>query len=144
MNTIKILLLLLSFSILISCKLTEKEKFEKILKSKELFIQQNIYGGYVGYAERKFHVKEGENETLMIIEPGTDNQTFIQIEEKKELLKSFIKEAFKTNNPDKKMSNSCFIGVDFEYIFKSGNITLKLRPDNKTHSIFNQIIQSGK
>ncbi|PXY01480.1 hypothetical protein DF185_08325 [Marinifilum breve] len=144
MKAIKILLILLSFSFLTSCELTEEEKLQKILTCENLFIQQNIYGGIVGYGERKFHLKEGKHETLLIIEPGTDYQTFIRMEGKKKLLKLFIKEAFKTNNPGKKMSNSCLTGVDFEYIFKSGNTTLTLRPDERTNSIFNQIIYEGK
>jgi hypothetical protein len=124
--------------------MTNKEKFEKILNAEELYIQENIYGGIIGYGEREFHLKKGKHETLMILELGTDYQTFVRMEDKKELFKSFIKEAYKSHVPEKKMSSSCMTGVDFEYIFKSGNTKLTLRPDEKTHSIFNQIIYDEK
>jgi len=124
--------------------MTDEEKLDKILNSEELSIQQNTYGGLAGYSEQEFHLKIGEYETLLIVDEGTDYQTFVQMEEKKELLKSFILEAYKTNNPDKKMSNSCLTGIDSEYILKSGLTTLKLRPDEKCDSIFGQIIYNNK
>ncbi|WMI68240.1 hypothetical protein [Mangrovimonas sp. YM274] len=120
--------------------MTDQEKLDKILSSEELTIQRNIYGGIAGYYEQKFNLIEGDYEKLIIIEKGTDYQTFVRMEKKMDLLKSFIANAYKTNNPDKKMSNSCITGIDSEYIIKSGFTTLKLRPDQDSDSIFELII----
>jgi len=140
MKKAKTLFFFLVILSLYSCSMTDKEKLDKILNSEELFIQWNVYGGYAGYSEQEFHLKNGEYEKLLIIDEGTDYQTFVQMEEKKELLKLFILEAYKTNIPEKKMSNSCVTGIDSEYVFKSGLTNLKLRPNGKCDSIFSLIV----
>lgn len=142
MNITKVTFLLICISYLSSCKTTNKEKLKKIISSNEVIFQENAYGGIAGYSERKFHFKRSESETLLIIDTGTDYQTFIPMDNKKELFISFIKEAYKTNNPGKKLSNSCMTGVDFEYIFKCSCTTLKLRPDLKASSILHQLIHT--
>lgn len=140
MKTVNILFYLIGISFFSSCMMTDQEKLDKILKSDELVIQQNTYGGIAGYSEQMFHLKKGEYDTLMIINEDTDYQTFIQMNKKKELLKLFIKEAYNTNKPNNEMSNSCMTGIDLEYILKNGFTTLTLRPDEKCDSIFNLII----
>jgi len=140
MKTLNILFYLIGILIFSSCTLSDEEKLDKILNSEELTIQQNTYGGIAGYYEQVFNLKKGEYESLLIIDEGTDYQTFVRMDEKKELLKSFIKDAYESNNPNKEMSNSCVTGIDSEYILKSGWTTLKVRPDKKCDSIFNLIV----
>jgi hypothetical protein len=140
MKTVKLLFFIIGILILSSCSRADEEKLYKILNSQDLTIQQNIYGGIAGYSEQTFSMKKGEYETLLIIDQGTDYQTFVRMDEKKELLKSFIKKAYETNNPNKEMSNSCFTGIDSEYILKSGFVTLTFRPNKKCDSIFNLIV----
>ncbi len=120
----------------------DEEKLDKILNSEELTIQQNTFGGITGYYEQIFHLKKGEYESLLLIDEGTDYQTFVRIQEKKELLKLFIRKAYESNNPDKKMSNSCLTGINSEYIIRSGWTTLTLRPDEKCDSIFSLIVDN--
>jgi hypothetical protein len=140
MKTIRTFFFVIGILSLSSCSMTNDEKLDKILNSEEIFIQQNTYGGIAGYYEQEFHLKKGEYETLLILDEGTDYQTFIRMEDKKGILKSFINEAYKTDKPNRKMSNSCMTGIDSEYILKSGLTTLKLRPDEKCDSIFGLII----
>ena len=137
LNFAKYLILIL---LLASCSMTDEEKLDKILRSEELTIQQNTYGGIAGYYEQEFNLIKSDYEPLIIIDKGTDYQTFVRMEEKMDLLKTFITTTYQTNNPDRKMSNSCMTGLDSEYIFKSGFTTLKLRPDKESDSIFGLII----
>lgn len=120
--------------------MTDKEKLEEVLNSEELTIQKNTYGGIAGYYEQNFHFKKGEYESLLIIDEGTDYQTFVQMNQKRDLLILFINEAYKANNPNKKMSNSCMTGVDSEYLINSNGTMLTFTPDEKCDSIFNLII----
>ena len=140
MKTIKILFFLFGILTFSSCSMTDEEKLDEILNSEELTIQQNTFGGIAGYYEQTFHLKKGEYESLLLIDEGTDYQTFVRMDEKKELLKLFIREAYESNNPNKKMSNSCLTGIDSEYILKSGWTTVTLRPDEKCDSIFSLIV----
>lgn len=140
LKTVKLLFWLVGILAFSSCSKTDEQKLETILNSDELTIQQNTYGGIAGYSEQIFKLKKGEYELLLIIDEGTDYQTFVRMDEKKELLKSFIRDAYENNNPNKEMSNSCVTGIDSEYILKSGLTTLKLRPDEKCDSIFNLIV----
>jgi hypothetical protein len=123
-----------------SCSISDAEKLDKILNAEELLIQQKNYGGVAGYYERTFCLKKTETETLMIVDKGSDYQTFVRMDEKKELLKLFIHKAYESNNPNKEMSNSCLTGIDTEYILRSGFTVLTLRPDASCDSIFNLII----
>jgi len=128
------------FFMTISCNKTDSAKIDRILNADEFYVQQNTYGGIAGYREQHFHVKKGEYETLMIIDEGTDYQTFVRMEGKGDLLKAFLNEAIATNDPKKTMSNSCVTGIDSEYIIKNGLTTLTLRPSTKSDSIFNLIV----
>lgn len=136
-KTLTYFLVILAFS---NCSMTDEEKLNKILDSEELTIQLNTFGGIVGYHEQIFRLKKGEHESLMLINEGTDYQTFVRMEEKKELLKSFILEAYQSNNPNRQMSNSCLTGIDSEYIIKSGWTSLTFRPNEKCDSIFGLIV----
>lgn len=131
---------LLALVVTISCSMTDEEKIARILSSDELYIQQNTYGGLAGYHEQYFHIKQSEYEGLMIIDEGTDYQTFVRMDEKRELLKAFLKEAVESTDSEKTMSNSCVTGIDSEYIIKSGLTKLTLRPNAKCDSIFNLIV----
>ena len=144
MKTVKLLFFIFGILIFSSCSKTDEEKLNTILNSEELTIQQNTYGGIAGYSEQIFNLKKGQYESLLIIDEGTDYQTFVRMDEKKELLKSFIRNAYESNTPNKEMSNSCVTGIDSEYILKSGWTTLKLRPNAKCDSIFNLIVYDKK
>lgn len=140
MKKIKLFFYIIGILIFSSCSMTDEEKLAEIISSEELIIQQNIYGGIAGYYEQEFNLIKGEYEPLLIIDKGTDYQTFVRMKNKMDLLKSFINTAYETNNPDRKMSNSCMTGVNSEYIFKSGFTSLKLRPNEECDSIFGLII----
>jgi len=140
MKTVKLFFWIMAILVISSCSKTDEEKLDTILNSDEITIQRNTYGGIAGYSEQIFNLKKGEYESLLIIDIGTDYQTFVRMDEKKELLKSFIRDAYESHNPNKEMSNSCVTGIDSEYILKSGWTTLKLRPDEKCDSIFNLIV----
>ena len=81
---------------------------------------------------------------MLIKNEGTDYQTFVQIDNERKLLKEFIIEAYKSNNPEKEMSNSCIGGVDTEYLLKSGLTSMKFRPNEKCDSIFHLILKGTK
>ncbi|MFY0675260.1 MAG: hypothetical protein JXQ87_17830 [Bacteroidia bacterium] len=140
MKVNKLLFFIFGICIFSSCGKTDQEKLDKILKSEELTIQQNTFGGIAGYSEQVFNLKNGEYESLLIIDKGTDYQTFVRMDEKEELLKTFIIKAYESSNLDKEMSNSCVTGIDTEYILKSGLTTLVLRPNKKCDSLFNAIV----
>lgn len=125
-----------------TCYQTDNERaLNAILNAEELTIQLNSYGGLVGYHEQHFHLKKGEYETLLVIDEGTDYQTFTRIDdEEKALLKQFVAEAYKSNNPNKKMSNSCVTGIDSEYIIESGLARLRLVPNERYDSLFWMIV----
>ena len=128
----------------ISCSKTDNEKMERILDADEFYIQKNTYGGLAGYHEQHFHWKKGEYETLIIIDEGTDYQTFVRMEGKEDLLKAFLKEAVATNVPRKSMSNSCVTGIDSEYIIRNGLTKLRLKPSSESDSIFSLIVYQPK
>ncbi|CAL2082890.1 conserved hypothetical protein [Tenacibaculum dicentrarchi] len=136
-----ILYLTLIIFIFASCNKSEEEKFNQILNSENLEIQINGYGGIAGYFEQKLYLKKNEFESLIIIDKGTDYQTFVRIDNERKLLKEFIVEAYKTNEPDKKHISSCIGGIDYEYILKSGLTKLKLKPSRKCDSIFDLILK---
>jgi hypothetical protein len=123
-----------------SCNKLEEEKFNQILNSDNLEIQVNGYGGIAGYFEQKLYLKKNEFESLIIIDKGTDYQTFVRVDNDRKLLKEFITEAYKTNEPDKKYISSCIGGIDYEYILQSGFTKLKLKPNRKCDSIFGLIM----
>jgi len=125
-----------------SCNISEEKKFNQILNSENLEIQINGYGGIAGYFEQKLYLKKNEFESLIIIDKGTDYQTFVRIDDDRKLLKEFITEAFNTNEPDKKYISSCIGGINYEYILKSGFTKLKLKPSQKCDSIFGLIMSS--
>ncbi len=140
MNILKSLFLILVSGITLGCQVNENEKFDSILNSQDIFIQKNTYGGLIGYQSNYFHLKQGQYEPLLIINEGTDYQTFIRMENKNELFKSFLKVAYQTNTPNKEMHTTCIGGYDSEYIIVAGYTSLKLKPDRACDSIFNLII----
>lgn len=140
--TVSIICLLALFTLVTSCHKIDNAKLDQMLNSDELYIQKNTYGGIAGYYEQHFHLKKGDYEALLIIDEGTDYQTFIRMEKKKELLRMFLREAFASNDPNKSMSNSCVTGVDHEYIIKNNWTSLILRPNEKSDSIFNLILHT--
>jgi len=129
--------MLLTFT---SCSKSEEEKFNQILNSDNLEIQINGYGGIAGYFEQKLYLKKNDIESLIIIDKGTDYQTFVRVDDDRKLLKEFITEAYKTNVPEKKYISSCIGGIDYEYILKSGFNKLELKPSRKCDSIFGLIM----
>ena len=143
MRAISILYIILVMIGFMGCNMSDEEKLKKILNSDDMYIQLNISGGIGGYSVQKFHLKKGEIESLLIINEGTDYQTFVRMEDRENLLKLFIQEAVRTNKPDREMSNSCVTGVDSEYILKSGFTVLKLRPDKRCDSIFELLINKN-
>ncbi|MBL3659004.1 hypothetical protein [Fulvivirga sediminis] len=133
-NTVISFLMIL---MLAACVVPNEKRLDKIINAQELRIQLNTYGGFAGYSEQNYHLKKSDYENLLIIDEGTDYQTFIRMdEEKKQLLKQFLEEAYKSNDPDKEMSNSCMTGIDTEYIVRSGLTKLRLVPNEKSDSLF--------
>ncbi|MFK8046401.1 MAG: hypothetical protein AB8B72_12970 [Crocinitomicaceae bacterium] len=121
------------------CK-TDKEKLNTLINSSELYIQQNTYGGLFGYSEILHHIYISENELVLVVNEGMESkQRVIITPNKKSQLDLFIRSSFISNEPEKKMSNSC-MGLDQEYVISSGFTKLTFRPDYKCDSIFNEIV----
>ncbi len=132
--------LILLILVVVSCNKSGDEKLDKILNSENLEIQINGYGGIAGYFETKLYLKKTKFESIIIIDKDTNYQTFIRIEDNRKLLKEFISECYKTNEPNKEIISSCIGGIDYEYIFKSGFTKLKLNPNRKCDSLFSYIL----
>lgn len=132
--------ILLSIILLFAnCNQNEEEKLHKILNAKEIDIQRNTYGGLAGYTEQYFYLKKDQSQALLVMDKGSSNEKIIRLKPTNLLFESFLKRAFKSHHPQKVMSNSCLTGVDCEYIFSTGT-SLKLKPDQQSDSLFDQII----
>ncbi|ARV15372.1 hypothetical protein BTO07_09565 [Polaribacter sp. SA4-12] len=112
-----------------------------ILNSENIEIQVNVYGGLPGYSEYNLFVKKNDFESLIIIDKGTDYQTFVTIRDDRKLLNEFFMKSVETNNPEKQYRSSCIGPNNYEYIFKSGMTKLKVKPSRECDSIFSIIMK---
>ena len=145
MNKVKnILILIIVALVFASCNKTDEEKLNVILNSENIEIQVIGYGGLAGRFEYNLYVKKNDFESLIIIEKGTDYQTFVTIRDDRKLLNEFFTKSVETNNPEKQFSPSCIGPNDYEYIFKSGLTKLKVKPSTECDSIFSIIMKENE
>ena len=137
-----ITLLLLIGVFLSSCELTDEQKLGYFLSSEEYVIQVNFYsGGIVGLWVTDYHIKKTNLGYTISLNENEENSTFILLDSPlKDSFDLFIKEAFKTHNPDKKMIASCMGSGDTEYILKGSFVEKNLKPNSKCDSIFFSIV----
>lgn len=110
------------------------------MNSDNLEIHEIRYGGITGSYIIEYIVNKNDYESLIITGKGSDYQTYIPINDDRQLLYRFINRSFKTHDPYKKMIASCMSSSGSEYILKSGKISLRLKPDRKCDSIFQLLL----
>lgn len=124
-----------------SCMISEEEELPYFLAAEDYTIQVNCYGGLVGMMTTNYYLKKDRNGFYVQTGIEGDKRTLRIDSFKKDTLGLFIQEAFKTNEPNKKMIASCIGLGGTEYILKRGFVQKNLKPSDRCDTLFFSVIQ---
>ena len=135
------LFLIISLFFLSSCAFTDEQKLEYCLSSENYSIEVNYYGGFVGMSTSVYHLKKNNSTYDLVLNEGWEDQSSIKLRlAQKDSLNLFLKESFKTHDPNKIITASCIGGGDFDYVVKAGFFEKRLRPSSKCDSLFAYVV----
>ncbi len=116
-------------------------KLMKVLKSDDFHIKRVIYGGIGGRGESNYHYISQKYDTLLIMDEGTNYQEFVKLtSEKRNKLKQYLIESFKSHDPNNVLMGSC-MNFETEIQLRSGFNLIYLKPINDDFdSLFYHVI----
>ncbi len=130
------ILFVLSFT---ACIPSAEQKMFEIINADEIFIQKKTFDSKGDYSKQKFHYKNTQSESVMIIEEATVNQKIVDMTGKVELFKTFLNESYQSNEVEAAKPDSIKSNLLSEYTIRTGFYTLVLSANEKCDSLFNLI-----
>lgn len=105
-------------------------KLNRILKSDNIHVRYEMYGGYAGYSESSFHFIKEKYDSLVILEEGTKFQTYKEMDTKKfKLLETSLKTSLKNHDPDLELHGDCS-HFSHEVYVRGGLTIIRIKPTN--------------
>jgi hypothetical protein len=125
-----------------SCAFTDEQKLNYYLNSEDYVIEVNVYGGIVGMWTSEYHLKRNDLGYYIVLDENRENSSSIILSlAQKDSLDLFLKESFKTHDPNKKITASCIGGGDVDYILKSGFTEKHLKPSYRCDTLFLSVVR---